>query len=161
MFDGRRVPLAPLRLRTAVAPGDAAGSGSGLRGGGLYAPGRPGHRPGAEDQGLQTPGAGLRHSGGQPEAWLRYGLARVRPRSADFDRPRPEDDPPVDEQPAQDRGAGTLRTGNRRAVADQGETEPAQRPLSQDEAGETGASALGRMDCWISGLMEWCNRMLK
>src|ERR1017187_9641189 len=142
MPDGRRVRLAPLRLRAAVAPGDAAGGGSGLRRGGLYAPGRPGHRPGAEDQGLQTPGAGLRHSGGQPEAWLRYGLARVWPGSADSDRPRPEDDPPVDEQPAQDRGAGRLRAGDRRAVADQGETEPAQCALSEDKAGETGASVV-------------------
>src|ERR1035441_3353688 len=146
MPDGRRVRLAPLRLRTAVAPGDAAGSGSGVRGGGLYAPRRPGHRPGAENQGLQTPGAGLRHSGGQPEAWLRYGLARVRPGSTDSDRPRPEDDSPADKQSAQDRGSGRLRAGDRRAVADQGKTEPAQRPLSQDEAGEAGASALGRMD---------------
>src|ERR1035438_10856444 len=151
MPDGRRVRLAPLRLRAAVAPGDAAGGGSGLRRGGLYAPGRPGHRPGAENQSLQTPGAGLRHSGGQPEAWLRYGLARVRPRSTDFDRPWPEDDPPVDEQPAQDRGAGRLRAGDRRAVADQGEAEPAQRALSQDEGGEAGGSALAE---WIDGLVD-------
>ena len=50
MPDRRRLRLAPVRLRAAVAPGHAAGGRGRLRRGGLHAPGRPRHRPGAKSR---------------------------------------------------------------------------------------------------------------
>src|SRR5687768_52517 len=78
MFNGRCVRLAAVRLRAAIAPGDAAGFGGGARGYSIYAAGRPGDRARAEDSRLQTSGTRPGYRRSQPEVGLQDGFARVR-----------------------------------------------------------------------------------
>src|SRR5208283_3785809 len=138
MSDRRRVWLASLRLRAAIASGDAAGGRNGRRGGGLYAAGRTRHRPRAENQGLQIAGARLRHGRGEQKTRLRHGPARIRTRRANSGGPGIEDDSLADEQSAKSGGAGRLRSGNCRTGADPREAESAQRALFENKAGEAG-----------------------
>ena len=101
-------------------------SGGGLRSGRLHAPGRPRHRPRAEDQGLQIAGGRTRHRRGKLETWLRHGPARIRTRRANPRGPRPENHPAADEQPEKSCRAERLRFENRPASAHQSETQSAQ-----------------------------------
>ena len=71
-------------------------------------------------QGLRAAGAGPGHGRGQRRARVRAGPARLRHRRADPRRPRPDDHPPHDQQPQEDRGARGLRPARHRARAHRG-----------------------------------------
>src|SRR5437667_231 len=83
----------------------------------------------------------LRHRRGEQKTRLRHGPARIRPRRANPRGPRAENDPVADEQSEKSRRPRRLRFENRRASADQGEAESAQRAVFENEAGEVGTSA--------------------
>ena len=76
------------------------------------------------------------------QARLRHGPARIRPGRPNPRRPRPAHHPAADQQPAQSRRPRRLRPQDRRAGADQGETQPAQRPLPRNQTQKTGPPAL-------------------
>ena len=101
----RRVPLAALRLRPAARGRAGAHRGGGPRRAALPRPGGPRHRPAEQAAGLQAAGAGPRHGRRQPRARAARRPARLRHRRADPGGPRPQLDPPADQQPEEDRRA--------------------------------------------------------
>ena len=86
-----------------------------------------------QEQGLDT-------GGGQSEARLWHGPARIWFGGTDSGGSGVENHSPADQQPQESRRAQGLRAGNHPAGAHQDQTQSAQRALSEDQAREVGAS---------------------
>src|SRR5581483_8099262 len=108
----------------------------GVRRAPVHGAGGPWHRPPEQAARVRAAGAGPGHGRGQPRARLPRRLARLRDRLPDPRRPRADDDPPADEQSAQDGERDRLRPDSRRAGADRGAAERGQPALPADETCE-------------------------
>src|SRR5438067_26902 len=120
MPHGRRLPLAPLRLRRAARAGARPDRGRGARRAAVHGAGGSRNRPPEQATRLRAPGAGAGHGRGQPRAGLPGRLARVRDRLSDPGRPRPLDRPAAHEQSSEDGERDRLRPQGRRAGGDRG-----------------------------------------
>ena len=79
--------------------------------GAVHAPGRPGHRPDQQDQGLLPSGQGNGHRGGQPGVGVQERPARLRRGSANAGGPGRAPNAPDDQQPQENRWVGRIRPG--------------------------------------------------
>src|SRR5439155_1444524 len=139
--DRRRLSVAALRLRRAARARARADRGGEAGRAAVHGAGGPRDRSAEQATRLRAAGAGARHGRGEPRAGLPGRLARLRDRLPDPRRARPHDDPPPDEQPAQDGGRGCVRAHGGRGGTDRGAAERREPALPPGETCEAGAPA--------------------
>src|SRR5436309_1456316 len=141
VLDGRRLPLAPLRLWRAARAGAAAARARGSRRSALHGPGGPRNRAAQQAEGVRASGERARHRRGKPRARLPGGREGLGHRQPDPRRPRADHDPDPHEQSEEDQRARGLRPHSRRAGADRGAAQRREPPPPRREAGQACAQA--------------------